>query len=314
MLAWVGDMASDIEEKDKKEKPVPFLSPGPERRRRLVELIYAFLEDKVSLAELRGISREKLFLLAEAGYVKFKHGRVDEAERIYQSLILLDHRNPYYHAVMGAIHQKKGRVVEAILEYTRAVSLDQNDISSYVNRGEIYLRHRNFRKAAEDFRQAILLDKSGKNMWANRARSLVIALKRLIDAEKEKKALEEKEKAEARRELEAGGEVGVEKEVGAKGVRKGVEISSASQKAMIDEAAREAGRSATREATPPPPSPSTIRAAGRAVNTPLARGGATSPSQNRSPAQNRPPASPASPASQTSQASPRGGMPTRGKK
>jgi len=55
-----------------------------------------------------------------------------------------------------------------------------------VNRGEIYLRHRNYKKAAEDFKNAIVLDMSGRNLWANRARSLVIALKRSMDAEKKK--------------------------------------------------------------------------------------------------------------------------------
>lgn len=176
-------MAEDIKtSKSEGSKAVPLLTPDPARRKRLVEILNAFLEDKVSMAELQGISREKLFLLAEAGYVKFKHGRTEEAEKIYQALIVLDHRNGYFHSVMGAIHQKKNRPVEAILEYTRAIQLDRSDISCFVNRGEIYLRHRNFRKAAEDFRQAIVMDKSGRNLWANRSRSLVIALKRSLEA------------------------------------------------------------------------------------------------------------------------------------
>lgn len=167
-----------------KKSPVPFVGPDAARRKRLVELLQRFLEDKISLAELKGIGRDKLFLLAEAGYVKFKHGRIEEAEKIYQALVMLDHRNAYYHSVMGAIHQKKGRPVEAILEYTRAIQIDEEDLSCYVNRGEIYLRHKNFRKAAEDFRQAIVLDSSGQNLWANRARSLVIALKRALETQK----------------------------------------------------------------------------------------------------------------------------------
>lgn len=169
------------------KRGVPLVGPDPERRRRLVELLHGFLEDKISLAELKGITREKLFLLAEAGYIKLKHGRVDEAQRIYQALIVLDHRNSYYHSVMGAIHQKKKRPVEAILEYSRALQIDKNDLSCYVNRGEIYLRHRNYRKAAEDFRQAILMDRSGCNLWANRSRSLVIALKRSLESDKQRK-------------------------------------------------------------------------------------------------------------------------------
>ena len=161
------------------------IDPSPMRRKHITELLYAFLEDKVSIAELRGISREQLYQLADAGHVKFKHGRIDEAEKIFQGLIVLDHRNAYFHGMMGAVHQKRERPIEAILEYTQALKIDKRDIATYVNRGEIYLRHKNYKKAAEDFRNAILLDRSGINLWANRARSLVIAIKRSIDADRE---------------------------------------------------------------------------------------------------------------------------------
>jgi Flp pilus assembly protein TadD len=159
------------------------IDPNPQRRKHITEILYAFLEDKVSLAELKGISREQLFQLADAGHVKFKHGRVDEAEKIFQGLILLDHRNAYFHGMMGAVHQKKGRFIEAIMEYSQSIKLNSRDISTYVNRGEVYLRHKNYKKAAEDFRNAILLDPTGINLWANRARSLVIAIKRSIEAD-----------------------------------------------------------------------------------------------------------------------------------
>jgi tetratricopeptide (TPR) repeat protein len=163
---------------------VPILDPNPQRRRRLVEILQKFFDDKISMAEMRGFSKENLLTLAETGYVKFKHGRITEAEKIYQSLIVLDHRNGYFHSVMGAIHQKQSRPVDAILEFARALECNENDVCSYVNRGEIYLRHKNFRKAAEDFRQAIVLDPTGRHLWANRARSLVIALKRQVDAQR----------------------------------------------------------------------------------------------------------------------------------
>ena len=157
------------------------VDPNPERRKRLLERFYALLEDRASLAELKGIKREHLYQLAESGHVKLKHGRLEEAEKIFQALIMLDHRSAYFHAAMGAVHQKKHKPVEAIIEYSVALSIDQKDIVSLVNRGEIYLRHKNFRKAAEDFRSAILLDMSGRNLWANRARSLVIAIKRSLE-------------------------------------------------------------------------------------------------------------------------------------
>lgn len=162
------------------------IDPTPQRRKRLTEVLYRFVNDQLSLAELKGIPRRDLMRLAEAGHVKFRHGRLEEAEKIFQGLILLDHRNHYFHAMMGAVHQKKQRFVEAIMEYTQAVHLNGKDVGSYVNRGEIYLRHRNYRKAAEDFRAAILLDSRGQDLFANRARSLVIALKRSLEADKSK--------------------------------------------------------------------------------------------------------------------------------
>lgn len=166
---------------------IPIIDPTPARKKRIIEIFNKFLEDKISIAELKGIGKDKLFQLAEAGWIKFKHGRIDEAEQIFKTLLVLDHRNAYFHSVMGAIHQKKKRAVDAILEYSRALQLNNKDISSFVNRGEVYLRHKNFKKAAEDFKNAIILDMSGRNLWANRARSLVIALKRSIEATKRKK-------------------------------------------------------------------------------------------------------------------------------
>ena len=172
------------EKRARRSQNSPIQDPTPARRRHMVRIFQDFLDNKVSIAELRGISREKLFQLADAGYVKFKHGRVLEAEKIFEALSILDHRNAYFHAMMGAIHQKQGRTVQAIIEYSKALQTNSKDVATFVNRGEIFLRNKNYRKAAEDFRSAILLDTSGRNLWANRARSLVIALKRSLESEK----------------------------------------------------------------------------------------------------------------------------------
>lgn len=172
------------EEKIEQQKRTQIIDPTPARRKRLTELLYAFVNDKISLAEMRGIGRDQLFQLAEAGHVKYKHGRLDEANKIFQALILLDHRNAYFHSMMGAVHQKMNRPIEAIMEYSQALKLNPKDTASFVNRGEIYLRHKNYRKAAEDFRAAIIQDLAGANLWANRARSLVIAIKRSMESER----------------------------------------------------------------------------------------------------------------------------------
>lgn len=168
-------------EEDQKGK---VLDPHPERRRYLAELFYKFARNRVSIADLVRFPRKKLARLAEVGYFKYKYGRTDEALKIFEALVAVDHVNPYYHTALGGIYQKLGRHVDAAVEYTRANRFNPKDVCPYVNRGEIYLRHKNFRKAAEDFRNAILLDPEGRNLWANRARSLVIALKRNLELKK----------------------------------------------------------------------------------------------------------------------------------
>jgi len=158
-------------------KQTQILDPTPDRRKHVTDVLYAFLNDNVSMAELKGLSRNQLFQISDIGFVKLTHGRLDEAYQIFQGLIVLDHRNAYFHGVMGAIHQKLERPIEAIMEYSQALKLNPHDVSTYVNRGELYLRHKNYKKAAQDFKEAIVRDEQGINLWANRARSLVIAIK-----------------------------------------------------------------------------------------------------------------------------------------
>lgn len=160
------------------------LDPNPERRRYLTEVFYKFLTNRISVADLMGLSKKKFARLAEVGYVKYRYGRYQEAQKIFESLSKLDNINPYYHMALGGVYQKLGQYVDAVVSYTRAMRANPRDVCPYVNRGEIYLRHKNYKKAAEDFRKAILSDPEGRNLWANRARSLVIALKRSLDLKK----------------------------------------------------------------------------------------------------------------------------------
>ena len=159
--------------------------PTPQRKKYVVDLLYRFLTDQISYSQLTGISQKELMRFSEIGHVKLKHGRTQEAKKIFDCLVKLDHKNPFYRACLGGVYQKMGKFVDAVYEYTEALKLKKDDLTCLVNRGEIYLKHKNFKRAAEDFRGAILLDPKGKDMYANRARSLVIAIKRNLQLQKE---------------------------------------------------------------------------------------------------------------------------------
>ena len=164
------------------------LDPHPQRKQHLVDILYRFFSGELSAADVERIPKKKLLQIAEIGFVKYKHGRLKEAVDIFTMLTTLDHKNYYFHAALGAVYQKMKQPVDAVTQYTLAIKINPHDVTSLVNRGEIYLRHRKYKKAAQDFRSAILLDMRGKNLWANRARSLVIALKRSLDARRQQAA------------------------------------------------------------------------------------------------------------------------------
>lgn len=158
--------------------------PSPDRYRYLADIFYRFANNKISIADIARIPRKNLQRLAEVAYLKYKYGRLDEAKEVFRGLARVDQTNYYYRSALGGIYQKLKKWIDAVANYTMALTLNPTDIASLVNRGEIYLRHEKYKMAAEDFRSAILLDRAGKNLWANRARSLVIALKRSLEAKK----------------------------------------------------------------------------------------------------------------------------------
>lgn len=170
------------------EKPTGRLrDPNPERFRHLADLFYRFASNKISIADVARLPRKQLMRLAEVGHLKLKYGRYEEAHEIFNALARVDHKNYYFRSALGGVFQKMKKWIEAVANYSMALILNPNDIVSLVNRGEVFLRHEKYKRAAEDFRKAILLDRAGKNLWSNRARSLVIALKRSIEAKKSEK-------------------------------------------------------------------------------------------------------------------------------
>lgn len=135
--------------------------------------IHAFIQGKVSWAELFNFTPEMLYQIAEYGFAQYKTGRYQDAERVFKVLTVLDWNNPYYHSVMGSILQKQKRHGEAMAEYSQAIELDPNDASSLTNRGEILMQHGLLDDAVADLKRSAELDESHENKFSNRARFLL---------------------------------------------------------------------------------------------------------------------------------------------
>lgn len=156
------------------------ISPNPGRVKFLTELLAALTENRITFAQVAKLDRKKMKMLAEQGYVKLKHGRFDEARKIFEILTFVDHKNYFHHLALGGTYQKLKKFLDAVFQYSECLKYDPENTNALLNRGEIFLKHKNYKKAAEDFRGAITVDKSGRDIFANRARQLVIAIKRSL--------------------------------------------------------------------------------------------------------------------------------------
>lgn len=176
-------LASSGKSREERGKSI-LLSPNPKRLKYLTEVMAAFSQGRITFADVAKLDRKRLKSLAETGFNKLKHGRYEEARKIFEILTFVDGKNYFHHLALGGTYQKLKKWLDASFQYSECLKLDPQNTNALVNRGEIFLKHRNYKKAAEDFRNAIMIDKEGRDVFSNRARSLVIAIKRSIAREK----------------------------------------------------------------------------------------------------------------------------------
>ena len=187
--------ASKPPEEGAAESPSPWINAlgelldkiDPKDSEKALRDLEEFIQGDSTWAEVQGIPQQMLLDIAERGYLKFKSGRMKEAEILFKGLSALDHKTAYYHTALGAIYQKQENYLDALAEYTAAIELDPEDATAYVNRGEIYYLLGSDDLPLQDFESAIQLDPQGKDPWANRARFLK---KQVLDEQAEYDAAE----------------------------------------------------------------------------------------------------------------------------
>ena len=131
-----------------------------------------FIMGELTLGQLYGISIEEAYSVAELGYTFMEQGRLNEAQTVFQGLVISNPYDAYFHTILGSIYQRQENIDGAIEEYSIAIGLDPANLEAYVNRGELLIRKGNFQIAAADFKSALTLDPDGHSPSANRARAL----------------------------------------------------------------------------------------------------------------------------------------------
>lgn len=171
-------------EEEMKDVPQEVVEAGAQK-------VVDFIKGKLSWAEIFNVSSDMMKQMTELGYLKFQAGRLEEAERFFKVLSVLDGKNSYFRSMLGTILQRQKRFGEAVVQYTEAIDLNPNDIVSLVNRGEIFMQHNWMNDAEADFKKAISLDPQREDKFAERAR---VFMKKLDEIKKRRQEAKAKKK------------------------------------------------------------------------------------------------------------------------
>lgn len=130
-----------------------------------VEKIRKFMEGKVSWAEMFNIPTPYLKRLTEFGYLQYRMARYDDAERVFKVLTMLQHRNSYFHTMLGLIYQQQKRGGEAIVEFSLALDLNPVDGVALLHRAEVLTQHGWYQNALTDLERAVAIDGAEEQPW-----------------------------------------------------------------------------------------------------------------------------------------------------
>lgn len=140
-----------------------------------------FITGDINAAELMGLSREELYMIANRGYELIEQGKLPQALRIFDGLTYLDPVDPYFYTVLGSIRQKMNHLESALSCYNQSLSLQGWNLAAYANRGEIFFNQGKLTEALIDFQRVIALDPDAKNPSTMRVRTLIAAIQEAVN-------------------------------------------------------------------------------------------------------------------------------------
>ena len=102
------------------------------------------------------------------GLSYFEQGQLENAQRVFESLVLSSPNRVELHNALGVLFRRRGLLDKAIAEYTMAISLADSPSAAsseraasselYNNLAIAYREHGEFKKAEETYRKAITLN------------------------------------------------------------------------------------------------------------------------------------------------------------
>lgn len=84
----------------------------------------AFVKDGATLKEIKGVTNDELEAVYSLGFGYYRTGRFEDAQKLFEFLVLFDHLNTKYWFALGAVQQAQKDYQKAIASYGYSSFLD----------------------------------------------------------------------------------------------------------------------------------------------------------------------------------------------
>ena len=123
--------------------------------------IWKDLEDGLTIAQAKGLSREDLEVIYTVGFNMLNSGELDKAEDTFLTLCMIDQLEAKNHYCLGIVRQMKRNWHMAHDDFMRFLALDATNPEGYLRLGECYMALGHHDDAKESFEFALAEAKKG---------------------------------------------------------------------------------------------------------------------------------------------------------
>lgn len=138
------------------------------------------MSDETRPTDAMRIASPEVLALAAVARQYADHGRVDEARKLLEGLLVLEPDNSYLHTALGCVLVRLSTEAEALEHFEQALRLDPRDAAAHTYAGELRLRRGEEREGLAHLEAAVALDPEGRNPYSNRARTLRVVARPVV--------------------------------------------------------------------------------------------------------------------------------------
>jgi len=98
-----------------------------------------FVKDGATLKEVKGISNEELEAVYSLGFGYYRTGKFEDAQKLFEFLVLFDHLSAKYWFALGAVQQAQKNYEKAVASYGFSSFLDLENPKPQYHAAECFL-------------------------------------------------------------------------------------------------------------------------------------------------------------------------------